>query len=214
MNVEDLVHIAGKGMPVRVLLEIMNLEAELKGASYWGTYLLYYAFDTNDSELRGEVERRLLALGQAKYQRRENSIDRETQDSPEEKQLSEEQIHFALRCAICELMEVKDENDDYLFKHQNQWIAIFWCVVDLTIGIYSFQYDDFENLIKQLNLNDIRVKFVITSINDCTHTDFKDVPSQWKCSCTSSRGKKVFQRMTNIAEEFQNILAKHGLKRP
>jgi len=214
MNLEDLVHIAGKIMPVRVILDIMALEAELKGASYWGTYLLYHAFDTNDRELRGEVERRLLTMGQAKYEKTEKSVERDESESPEEGKLNQEQINFALRCAICELMDIKDNNDAYLFQHQNQWMAIFWCVVDLSIGIYAYQYDDFEKLICQLNLNEIRVRFVLTSINDCTHTDYKDVPSQWTCTSTNSRGKNAFKRMKSIVKEFQSLLAKHGLKSP
>lgn len=215
MNSEDLIPIAGKKMPIRVLLDIMNLEAELKGASYWGTYLLYYAFDTNDSELRGEVERRLQTMGQAKYEREKHSTEEEvTPPQAGMNKLNQDQIYFALRCAIYELMELKDEKDKYLFQHQNQWTAIFWCIVDLSIGIFGYQYDDFRDLISKLNLVDIRVKFVITSINDCTHTDYKDVPSLWVCTKNKSRGTNAFKKMKKIAEEFQKLLAKHGLKRP
>lgn len=213
MNGDDLISIGDKKLSIRVVLGIMELEAELKGASYWGTYLLYHAFDFKDAELRGEVERRLLQMGQPKY----NGINNDTDgvEKPQgEIRLSKEEIYFKIRCAIYELMELKTENEKYLFEHQNQWIAIFWCVVELAIGIYEYQYDDFKNMIEQLTLTDIRVKFVLTSINDCSHTDYKGIPSTWVCTSKTSRGKNAFNRMSEISKEFQKLLEKHGLKRP
>ena len=213
MNGNDLISIGGKKLPIRVVLGIMELEADLKGASYWGTYLLYHAFDFKDSELRGEVERRLILMGQPKYNRKNNDMDEE--DNPQgEIRLSQDEIHFKIRCAIYELMDIKTDNGKYLFEHQNQWIAIFWCIVDLAIGIYEYQYEDFKMLIDQLTLTDIRVKFVLTSINDCTHTDYQGVPSTWVCTSTTSRGKNAFNRMNEICKAFQKLLEKHGLKRP
>ena len=68
-------------------------------------------------------------------------------------------------------------------------------------------------MIEQLTLTDIRVKFVLTSINDCSHTDYQGIPSTWVCTSKTSRGKNAFNRMCEISKEFQKILEKHGLKR-
>ena len=209
MNIEDLISINGKRLPVRVLLNIMDLEADLKGASYWATYLLYYAYDTKDSELRGEVERRLLALKQPPYEGKETPPP-----PPSQPIMYNHEILFKLRCAICELMELKDNQGEYLFTYQNQWIAIFWDVVELSIGIYAFQYQDFKSLVEQLNLVDIRVQFVFTSINDCAHTDYKGIHNEWIYTGKSSKGRTAFNKMKQIAEEFQKLLEKHGLKTP
>ncbi len=214
MNVEDIVSVAGKKLPIRVLFSLIELEAELKGASYWGTYLLYYAFDTNDSELRCEVERRLLSMGQPKYENKGKNDDKESPQQPNEVCLDNEQAIFALRCAIYEVLNQKDEDGNYLITHQNQWTAIFWCVVDLSIGIFAFEYEQFKELVERMNLGDIRVPFVMTSVNDCSKTDYRDVPSQWVCTSKSNRGRKAFDKMKLIADVFQKILAKQGLKRP
>ena len=213
MNGEDLISIGGKKLPIRVVLGIMEIEADLKGASYWASFLLYHAFDFKDTELRGEVERRLSQMGQPKYDGINSDMDGDD-NPPSEIRLSQEEINFKIRCAIYELMDIKTDNGKYLFEHQNQWVAIFWCIVELAIGIYEYQYEDFKNLIDQLTITDIRVKFVLTSINDCTHTDYQGIPSAWVCSSTTSRGKNAFNRMKEISEAFQKLLEKHGLKRP
>ena len=99
MNGEDLISIGDKKLPIRVVLGIMELEADLKGASYWGTFLLYHAFDFKDAELRGEVERRLLQMGQPKY----NGINNDTDgvEKPQgEIRLSQEEIYFSNRKKI------------------------------------------------------------------------------------------------------------------
>lgn len=211
MNGEDQISIGRKKLPIRVVLGIMELEADLKGASYWGTYLLYHAFDFKDAELRGEVERRLFQMGQPKYDGINSDMDGE-ENLQGEIRLSQEEIDFKIRCAIYELMDIKTDNGKYLFEHQNQWVAIFWSIVGLAIGIYEYQYEDFKILIDRLTLTDLRVKFVLTSINDCTHTDYQGVPSTWVCTSTTSRGKNAFNRMKEIAEEFKKLLNKHGLK--
>ena len=213
MNCEDFISIGDKKLPIRVVLGIMELEADLKGASYWATYLLYHAFDFKDGELRGEVERRLLLMGQPKYDGLNNDTDGEVNPKSEIR-LSQDEIYFKIRCAIYELMELKTENEKYMFEHQNQWIAIFWCIVELAIGIYEYQYEDFKKLIDQLIITDIRVKFVITSINDCSHTDYQGIPSTWVCTSKTSRGKNAFNRMKEISEVFQRLLEKHGLRIP
>lgn len=211
MNIEDIISIDGKKLPVRVVLSLMELEADLKGASYWGTYLLYHAFDTNDKELREEVGQRLSAMGQPRYEGRDQKENQKSLKGLSGNNLTQGEIHFRLKLAIYELMELKDKEGKYLFEYQNHWIAIFWKVVELHIGIFEYQYDEFKNLIESLDLTDLRVKFVKTSINDCMHNGYRGFSSQWVCQSTSSRGQNAFARMKLIDEEFGKLLEKNGL---
>jgi len=218
MNLNDVMLVGTHPITLRVVLGLME-DAESSLEVYrWAATAMMHAFDTQDLELRQQINKILDEKGLKPYGQYEpeqsNQVNASAIEKRQKKTMPPAVQQMQLKLAIEALMALKDKDNKELFCQKNHWWAVYRLCVDMEVmGLKENRYKEFIELIDKLELQHINAVLDMATLSNISQDLYRYPFTKWELHKPwgdGSRKISAYQRMYEIAESFQKILEEKG----